>query len=102
MAEPIYLGTDIKVRVLMEAPGFSMANDDWEVIFKCGGKVVATRAKADCIQDSTGNWYALLRGSEMKNGELSVVFHAKVPDYDWDDSIRNEYDKKTVGSVVKL
>lgn len=102
MENQIPLGSDIKVLIEMSAPGFSMANDDWEVIFKCGGKAVATRSKSECIQDYQGNWYALLRGADMKNGELSIVFHAFVPDYDWDDGIRNEYDKQVIGPVVKI
>ena len=102
MENQIPLGSDIKVVIEMTAPGFSMNNDDWEVIFKCGGKTVATRTKAECIKDYQGNWYATLRGADMKNGMLSVVFHALVPDYDWDDGIRNEYDKQDIAPVVKI
>lgn len=102
MEEPIYSGTDIKVLVTMEAPGFSMADDEWEVSLKSGGKVLRTYAKDDCIMDGDGNYYALVRAEDLRAGVIDIIFHAYVPDSDWDDGIRNETDKQQLTRVQKL
>lgn len=103
MAESLYLGTDLKILVKMEAPGFSMEDDEWEVMLKIGGKIVGEYPKAECIKDEEGNYYACVRGSSLKNGALDIVFHALVPDSDFmDDGLRNEYDKQPLATIKKI
>lgn len=102
MADSIYLGTDLKVLIEMEAPGFSMSEDNWEVSLKSGGKVLKTFAKDECIEDSEGKFYICIRAADLKTGTIDIVFHALVPDDDWDDGIRNEVDKKVLAQIIKV
>ena len=102
MNEQIYIGTDIKVQVSIEASGFSMEDDDWDVSLKSGGKVLKTYSKADCMMDSDGQFYALVRAEDLKSGDIDILFHALVPDEDWDDGLRNETDKQHLLKVLKI
>ena len=97
-----YSGTDLKILIEMEAPDFSMADDDWEVQLKSGTKVLKTYSKADSITDNQGNYYILVRATDLRAGKIDIVFHALVPDDDWDDGIRNETDKQALTRVVKI
>jgi len=102
MADSIYLGTDLKVLIEMEAPGFSMEDDDWEVLLKSGGKTLKTFPKDECIEDEEGKFYICVRATDLKTGTIDIVFHALVPDEDWDDGIRNEVDKKVLAQIIKV
>lgn len=101
MEESFYLGNDYKLLIEMTAPGFSMDDDDWDVSIKIGSRTLAKYAKADCIRDDEGNYYALVRGSDMRPGNLDIIFHAYVPDDDWDDGIMNEIDKQSLATIIK-
>lgn len=100
--ESIYTGTDLKILIEMSAPGFSMEDDNWEVIFKSGSRVLKTCPKSECISDDDGKYYALVRATEIRQGKLDIVFHALVPDGDWDDGIRNETDRQALTTVKKI
>lgn len=102
MADQFYMGTDLKVLVEMEAPGFSMADDDWEVSLKSGSKVLVTFTKDQCAVDEDGKYYICVRSDVLRRGSIDIVFHAHVPDDDWDDGIRNETDKQNFAKILKI
>lgn len=102
MADQFYMGTDLKVLIEMTAPGFSMDDDDWEVILKSGSKILKTYTKEECVVGEDGKYYICVRSEDMKRGSIDIVFHALVPDEDWDDGIRNETDKQTFARILKI
>lgn len=102
MADQFYMGTDLKVLIEMEAPGFSMADDDWEVILKSGSKILKTYTKEECVVGSDGEYYICVRADIMRRGSVDIAFHALVPDEDWDDGIRNETDKQHFAKILKI
>lgn len=97
-----YIGGDFKLYVTMEAPGFDMMTDEWEVQIKVGNKVCQTITKAEAFVDDQDNWYVAVDGSTLREGKLDVVCHAKVPDDDFADGIRDEIDKhKNLTTIEK-
>ena len=98
-----YIGSDLKFLVKMEASGFSMDDDEWEVLVKCGNKVVATFHKSDCIQGGDGEWYVCVPNDVLKNGDIHLVGHAWIPDDDFQSTgVRNEVEKVKVGTIKKV
>lgn len=103
MAEEIaYEGTDLKYAIVMEAPGFSMEEDDWSVEIRSGKKVLATYPKEDCIVDGDGQYYVCIEHDVLSVGTIDIVFRASVPDTDFPDGIRDEVDKKKLIVLKKL
>lgn len=97
-----YIGGDFKLYVTMEAPGFDMMTDEWEVLIKVGNKVCQTIPKSEAFLDDQDNWYVAVDGSKLREGKLDVVVHAMVPDTDFSDGIRDEIDKhKNLTTVEK-
>lgn len=97
-----YVGEDLKFLVEMTAPGFSMDDDDWSVTVRIGSKDVAEFKKEDCIRDNDGNWYVCIEADILSRGPLTLVGHARIPDMDFDDGIRDEIDAKSMGKIDKI
>lgn len=98
MEEIWFSGSDIKVKVELVCEGFDMDLNEWSVTVYHGGKKAHTYAKADCARDYDGGWYCFISRSHLKkNGVLTLVATAEVPDTDFPDGIRHEVDKVQIG-----
>ena len=98
MEEIWFTGSDIKVKVELVCEGFDMDLNEWSVTVYLGGKKAHTYAKADCARDDDGGWYCCISRSHLKkNGVLTLVATAEVPDTDFPDEIRHEVDKVQIG-----
>lgn len=97
-----YAGTDLKFLVEMSSTGFNMDSDDWSVSVKIANKVVSEIHKSECVRESDGKWYVYINADILKPGSLSLVAHIRVPDANFEDGYRDEYEERMVGSIKKL
>lgn len=98
MKDSAFLGTEVKYLVQIEASGFDMARDDFEITIK-RGKIEHVFAKSDLIdelvsQDGiiTHNYYLCFDTAEFGKGTLTCIVRAYVPDTDFPDGLRTEVD----------
>lgn len=96
-----YDGTDLKIYVTMTASGFDMDDDDWDVSIKCGNKIVKTIPKADAQHGEDG-WFVCVKATDLRPGQIDIIGHAKIPDVDFDDDIRNEVEKEHLLTYEKV
>lgn len=97
-----YTGTDLKFLIEMSSSGFSMDDDDWSILVRSSGKIVQEIPKTDCVRENDGKWYVFVNASYLKSGELALVAHIRVPDPNFDDDFRDEYEVKVVGKIDKI
>jgi len=105
MAEQNYSwwdGSDLKFLVDIQASGFDMDSDEWSVGVEVGTKIVKTYPKEECIKGDDGNWYVCIDKSYLRNGDLSLIAYASIPDADFDDGSRDEVDKQIMGRIKKV
>lgn len=86
----------------MNSSGFSMDDDDWSILVRSSGKIVQEIPKGECLREEDGKWYVHVNASYLKNGELALVAHIKVPDPNFDDDFRDEYEVIVVGKINKI
>lgn len=102
MADKWYIGEDLKFLVEMTATGFSMDDDDWSVTVMISNKPVAEFKKEDCVRGDDQNWYVCVPAEVLKKGPLTLVGHARIPDVDFEDDIRDEIEVKSMGKIEKV
>jgi len=103
----VYVGTDLKVKVELACEGFSMDDDDYDVIVKCGDTSIKyttnpTAASDKGFVDIDGDYYIYIPTDDMK-GVVSLVATLYVPDEDYveGDGIRREVVKQDLCQVKK-
>lgn len=102
MAEQIWNGTEVKMRLTIEAPGFSMDNDDFTIVLKCGGHSL-TFTKDDLVVDEHGNYIVCFDTAPFGSGSVDAVITAYVPDDDFNDGTRTEVLKLTnIGRICEV
>lgn len=84
-----YLGTDLKYRLAIEAEGFSMVSDYFNVVITNGVNSIKI-TKDDCATDGQGNYYIMFNSSDLGPGVVKAIITAYVPDNDFPDSFREE------------
>ena len=94
----IYDGTDKKFFLTINTPGFSMDDDDFEVIIysKSRNKTIK---KEKLLRTDEGKWLVTYNTGEIGVGEHWIKITAYVPDTDFDDGIRTEVIKKYLWNV---
>ena len=98
-----YLGSDIKVQVLLEAQGFDMDLHDWAIAVYLNGKKVHTYPKSSCARDDQGNWFCCISAEHLKkSGVLVLAGLADVVDEDFDGGIRHEVDRVKIGTYKAI
>lgn len=88
-AEKIYVGTELKFKIEIEAPGFSMDDDDFTVTIRRRSQEQLFR-KGDLVTDGEGGYYVCFDTAEFGAGLISAVIRAYVPDDDFEDGFRTE------------
>ena len=98
-----YAGTDLKFLVEMSSTGFNMDTDDWSISVKNANKVVLEIPKSQCVREAAeGKWYVHINADILKPGTLSLVAHIRVPDVNFEDGYRDEYEERSVGTIKKI
>ena len=93
-----HAGQDLKFRVEVLFPGFSMKRDNfWIVIKNRWGQTKYIIQKDECIQDSEDRWYFTL--DDVQDGTYRARLTAEVPDDDYDKMVRNVVNTQKLCSV---
>jgi len=87
--EGVFVGTELKFRIEIEAGGFSMVNDNFTVTIKRGSKQRVFE-KADLARDAEDNFYVCFDSAEFGGGMIQAVITAYVPDAAFPDGFRTE------------
>ena len=98
--DPIYVGTELKILVELEAPGFDMEDDDFTVTLK-GRKLEKVFQKQDLVTDGEGHWYCCFDTEEFGAGAIQIIVTALVPDDDFEDGTRKEIQKFNLLNVLR-
>lgn len=89
MEEKYYIGTDLKFLINIEAEGFSMDSDDYEIELRCNSRSVTVH-KEDIVEDGEDH-YLCVDSTQFGSGMLQMVVYAYVPDEHFlDDHTRTE------------
>lgn len=88
-----YIGEELKYVLTLEAPGFNMNHDEYEIIVSCGKKQIKY-TQDDIFMDVEGNHYLVIDTSGFKKGDLYATVYAYVPDTDFPDGKRTEIDRQ--------
>ena len=94
-----FLGTELKYLLNIEASGFSMIEDDFEVelIGTNGSNILH---KSEFPTDGGGHYYLCFNTLDYGAGFIDAVITAHVPDQDFSDNYRDEVTK--ISPLVKV
>jgi len=89
ITDKIYNGTEVKFLLEILVSGFSMDDDDFEVVLKRGEQKELLLTKGDLLCDDK-NWYVAFDTAYFGPGVISCIVKAFVPDEDFEDGLRTE------------
>lgn len=100
-----YEGQDMKLRVEINANGFDITRDEFEIVLKKGNKEVLVDKSQ--ITNDDGEWRVALakeQFTELGTGDVYIITYAYIPDSDYAfrDGVRVEVDKKFIAKVTKV
>lgn len=112
-----YKGDEIKFAINLEAPGFSMDNDDFDIEV-ASQKVSVKASKGEQASEDTaliifketsgdssssdeteGTWYAIVDTTSLTVGEMRVIATAFVPDANANDGVRRQSAVAALGTL---
>lgn len=96
-----YIGTDLKFRIAISAPGFNQAEDDYDIKLFTGGATPLEFDQDDIVQDGD-DFYLCVPTAELSPGPLKLVITAHVPDTDFGDNERSEIAVKNIGYLKNI
>lgn len=122
-----YKGEELKFAIKIEAPGFNMDDDDFDIEVKSGNTSVkgykdpsksgdsAVRifSETTTVQPPTEEgeepqnpvevttWYVIVNTSTLAEGQMKVVSTAYIVDANADDGVRKSIDVQTLDKLVK-
>lgn len=94
-----FLGTEVKFLVTIEADGFDMERDDFNITLKRGGSTLVFD-KTDLVHD-VDSFYLCFDTKDLGSGVVTATITAYVPDNDFDDGLRTEVYKFDLMTVDK-
>ena len=97
MKDFVWLGTKLKYLVEITAGGFSMENDDFNIVLSVGRKTRKFE-KNELVNDGE-HFYLVFDTAEFCIGELNATVTAYVPDTDFPDNIRTEVYKVRLTTI---
>ena len=100
MENKIFVGTDLKFKLDITSPGFSMETDDFEVDLSRGQNTLHFE-KEDLVVDDQDNYYVCFSSSALGAGTVKATITAHVPDEDFEDGIRDEVYKFDLVSLTR-
>lgn len=108
MKNRTFFGSEKKERIEIVGEGFSMVDDDFDIILR-RGKVEKTFNKSDLIHNVTlvgeteqHEFYLCFDTTDFGPGSLTCIVKAYVPDSDFPDGIRTEIDKFELTPIEDL
>ena len=99
--DEIFIPTEVKFAFKIEADGFSMDDDDFNVVVK-GSTGSVTLEKDDCFDDGEGHWYFAFDSSDVGPGQPVATVTAYVPDTDYPDGLRTEAYKMKLPVYIRI
>ena len=122
-----YKGEEIKFAIKIEAPGFNMDEDDFDIEFKSGNTSVkgykdSTKSQETAVRVfketttvqpdteegeepqepvTVNTWYAIVNTATLAVGQMRVISTAYIVDANADDSIRKSIDVKNLDKLVE-
>lgn len=99
--DKIFVGTELKFKIEIEAEGFSMETDDFNVVVQ-RRNVKKTFQKSDLVNDGEGGYYVCFDTAEFGVGTISAVVTAYVPDTDFPDGLRTEVYAMDLVNIYKV
>ena len=107
-----YLGTELKFKVKITAPGFSMENDDFTIQLVNKGvpsprmigqtvsrNVSRTYHKDELVIDDNGDYYLCFNTEDFGIGLITAIITAYVPDTAFLDGLRTEVYKTDLVNI---
>ncbi len=82
-----YVGTRLKLAVVITCEGFSMDDDEWEVMVTRDTKSVVI-TKEEAFLGNDGRWYVLVDTDALGVGMAWITSTAYVPDDDMEGGVR--------------
>lgn len=95
-----YIGSEAKYLVTISSPGFSMADDRFEIILKRGSNEL-TITKDDLVLRN-GNYYLCFNTTDLGTGDVVAIAKAHVPDADFPDGFRTEVFKVELTKIKRV
>lgn len=83
-----YIGSDLKFRVNISAPGFDQSRDEYYIDVYCGEK--HKRYSNSDVKEGTDGYYLPIETEGLDPGQLKFVITAFVPDEDFNDGTRRQ------------
>lgn len=110
-----YKGEEIKFAINIEAPGFNMDTDDFDIEVKSGNTSVKGYKDSSKSQDTAvrvfketkneqeedNGWYAIVNTATLAIGQMRVISTAYIVDANADDGIRKSIDVKNLDKLVE-
>lgn len=107
-----FIGTELKYLLEIEASGFDMDTDYFEVLLKRGSKQLVFHREdlavetyieiVDNISVEKHHYYVCFDSEYFGAGLITVVVTAHVPDSDFDDGIRKIVDKFNLVNIQSV
>lgn len=96
----IVKGTDLKFRLEITSPGFSMETDDFEValIDRMGNVTIHIR-KDEMVTDDDGKYLFTFPSGEFLSGLITMRVTAYVPDADFESGTRTEISESVLCEI---
>lgn len=102
MNKTFYKGTELKFKVTLECPGFSMEEDDFELVIVSGKTTMELKKEDLAVVGEEGNkeYYAYVETDEFPTGNVKVIARVFVPDSEASEGIRQEIAVATLCTLV--
>lgn len=97
----VFVGTELKFKVEIQAAGFSMERDNFTVTIRRRSHELLFK-KEDLVTDGEGGYYVCFDTAEFGPGLINAVVTAYVPDSDFPDGLRTEVLSMDLVIVNKL
>jgi restriction endonuclease len=100
MARRVFRGTGLKFRLNIEADGFNMNEDDFEIKVYTKSDHVISIPKNDMQVDDEGNYSFVIDSDKLECGQLVMETIAYILDDDFPDGTRKEIDKRVLCNII--
>ena len=108
MSRRLFDGTEVKYLVQIDAVGFDMVTDNFEITLK-KGQITKHYDKSDLVEETITeggvtktNFYLCFDTTEFGPGVITAIIKAYVPDQSFPDGFRTEVDRFNLATVFSV
>lgn len=83
---PIYFGSDIKLKVTLDFGEVSPDSIDWDILLSCGNKKILFN-KSQLIKIDAKNYLICVKSPNTSKGNIKAVLTVHFNDSDFEDNI---------------